>query len=230
MERETIYINGVDIAGLGVKALRDYRIGGTEITNYEWQGTNRSQFLNLFSKYGLKQLDFTLVFTGTRRRNVEEMRSRVTMMLYGISEIRMPDEFTYRCLLDSVGEGEWQGQEGNGWLLFVPYTLRGIQHDALVTVPDGRTRFYVEATLPQMDACLTVRVSTAASQYVLAGATFGAVAAGDVLVFDGINKRILKNGAPTTATGYFEFPCVKHGWNLFTALDAVQVDYYPCYL
>ena len=230
MRNETIYINGKDIRAHGVQAIRDYRIGGTEITNYQWQGLNRSHFLHLFSQYGLKSISFTLCFTGTYRREVEEKRSNMTAVLYGVNEIQMPDEFLYRCILEEIGESEWQGQEGSGWLLFVPYTLKGIQHDELVTVQDGRQKFFVEGTLQKMDARLIVTVSRNANAYVLAGAIYKSVRAGDILVFDGIEKRILKNGAPTQATGYVEFPFVEHGWNTVNAMDAVQVEYYPCYL
>lgn len=234
MRNETIYINGKDIRAHGVQALRDYRIGGTEITNYEWQGLNRSHFVNLFSQYGMKQVSFTLCFTGTYRREVEEKRTNMTAVLYGINEILMPDEFLYRCILEEIGESEWRGKEGNGWLLFVPYTLNGIQHDPLKTIEDGRQPFFVEGTLPRMDAKLTVTVGSADERYRItwadgAQAEFN-VDAGDEIVFDGIEKTITINGYPATPNGFFGFPYLTHGWCQISAQNQVQVEYYPCYI
>ena len=230
MINENVYINGRDLHSFGAQALRDYTVGGTEITSQTYQGRDRTHFTNIFNQFGMKPISFTVVFTGQRRREVESLRSALTAELYGVSEITLPDEFTYRCVLESVGDGEWKGQEGNQWLLLQDYSLKGIQHDALVSVADGRTRFYVRGTMPQMDARLTMTVPSASSSVTFCGADFGACSAGDVLVFDGIEKRLMKNGAPAKATGYFEFPFVTPEWNNFTGSAPIKVEYFPCYI
>ena len=85
--------------------------------------------------------------------------------------------------------------------------------------------------MPFTDARLTATVGTSAAAYTLGGATFGSVTAGDVLVFDGIDGKITKNGANAAASvSWTEFPQLVPGKNTITAPDAVTVEYYPTYI
>ena len=69
------------------------------------------------------------------------------------------------------------------------------------------------------------------AQYPLGGALFSGVSNGDVLVFDGIDGKITKNGANAAASvTWAEFPQLEPGENVITSLDAVTVEYYPTYL
>ena len=226
---ERVYINGVDILDYGAKALRDYTIGGTPITNDYFQGRNRSQYTLMSVTYGLKAINITFVYFGDTFREATLKKSSLEAQMFDGFEIYMPDGFYYRSMLDSIGEAETKGTDGDGVMIAVKYKFLGIQHDPLVTIEDG-TSFIAEGTLPRMDCILTVTVGTDASSYTLGGAVFSNVVAGDVLVVDGINKRFLKNGAPTTASDWISFPFVTGGQNAFTALDTVKVEFYPCYI
>lgn len=225
---ETIYINGTDVKSLGAESMRAYGVGGTALENDYFQGRNRTNFTLLSAVFKLKPIWFQLVFKADTRHDAMQQKSNVDALLYGTSEIFLPDGYYYRAMLESIGEIEWQGQDGAGMLAIVKYSMNGMQHDPLVTVTGAS--FYAAGTTPQMDASLTVKVSTAAASYNLGGAVFENVAAGDVLTFDGIYKRTLKNGAPATATGWINFPVVTPGPNSLTAADPVTVQYYPCYL
>ena len=226
---ETIYINGQDIIKLGANGLRDYTIGASEITNEYYQGRNRTSYTVLASFFGLKSISFTLGFSAKTRREALFAKSQVDGMLFGKSEIFMPDGFFYTCMLDGAGDVSWQGIEGIQILAQASYSLTGIQHDAMVTV--NGSEFYCTSTVPETDCILSVTVSEAADTYSLGGATFLNVQAGEKLVFDGINKRILRNGAPGAANvEWINFPSVVPGKNSFTALDPVTVQYYPTYL
>ena len=227
---EKIYINGHDIEEYGAKALRDsIKIGGSEIRNDYFQGRNRTNYTHLDTTYGLKSVGFTLVYIGKSLHETLEKKSMCEAEMYGECEIYMPDGFYYRCMLNSVGDSETKGVDGVEVLIECAYKLSGIQHEKLIEVLNG-AEFYARGTLPQMDCCVEVTVSTSAEHYYLAGADFGAVEVGDVLTFDGIKKRFLKNGAPTTAKEWISFPSVKRGLNRFIAADIPKVTYYPCYL
>ena len=227
---EKIYINNIDIADYGAKALRDsIKIGGTEITNDYYQGRNRTNFTLMATTYGLKPVSFTLVYFSKYLRNAQEKRSALEANMAKGCELHMPDGFYYRCMLEKIGDVTTKGVDGSEVLVECSYTLKGIQHDELEHIPNGAS-FLALGTFPKMDCALKVTVSANANSYSLGGATFGAVVAGDVLVVDGINKRFLKNGAPITATDWISFPQVVAGENHITALDPVEVDYYPCYL
>lgn len=226
---ENVLINGTNISEFGAKALRGYSIGGTPITNDYFQGRNRSQYILMSKAYGLKPIKITFVYQGNTRYDAEMNKSRLEAEMFEGFELFLPNGFYYRCMLDSIGEAETKGVDGSGVLISVAYKFSGIQHKALETVLDG-TSFEVSATLPKMDCILTVTVGENAETYNLCGAVFSNVVAGDVLVFDGINKRFLKNNAPTTAKHWITFPSVKRGHNAFIAPDTVKVEFYPCYM
>lgn len=230
MNIERIFINDRDIAEYGAKALRDsISVGGTEIKNDFFKGRNRTNYTRMSCEFGLKPVSFTLVYSGKYLREVTENKSKLESAMYEGCEIHLPNGFYYRAMLDSIGEPKTKGAEVQGWIIECKYTFKAIQHDALITVPDG-SNFVSVGTTPQTDCILSVTVGATADHYMLGGADFGAVTAGDVLTFDGINKRFLKNGAPTMATSWVEFPYIKSGINRFTALDTVKVEYYPCYI
>ena len=56
-----IAINGVDLSERGVNILRDYKIGGTSITNTIFQGRNRSSYRLRAAVYAQKPISFTPV-------------------------------------------------------------------------------------------------------------------------------------------------------------------------
>lgn len=85
--------------------------------------------------------------------------------------------------------------------------------------------------MPYTDCSLTVTVGASAESYTLGDAVFSNVSQGDVLCFDGINKRVLINGAPGAQDCTFlSFPSLVPGQNTFTAPDPITVEYYPAYL
>lgn len=227
---EKIYINDVDIAEYGAKALRDsIKVGGTAITNEYFQGRNRTNFTLMSTVYGLKPVSFTLVFIAKYLRDALLYKSTLEASMTGGCEIHLPDGFYYRCMLEKIGDNDIKGVDGTQVLVECAYSFSGIQHDEMEYIEDG-SDFLAIGTYPKMDCILTATVSTAASSYTLGGAKFGAVVVGDVLTVDGINKRFLKNGAPITTTEWITFPQVVAGENHITALDPVKVEYYPCYL
>lgn len=227
---EKIFINDEDIAEWGAKALRDsIRIGGTEVKNDYFQGRDRTHYTLMQTTFGLKQVEFTLVYSDQMLERAMFNKSRLEAIMFEGSEIHMPDGFYYRSMLDSIGSPKVSGVDGNLVLIEVPYTFKSIQHKELEIVTDGSS-FQAKGTMPKMDCRLRVTVGADASSYTLGGAVFGSVQAGDVLVVDGILKRFLKNGTWTTANSWVNFPSVTPGQNIFTALDTVQVEYYPCYI
>jgi hypothetical protein len=87
----------------------------------------------------------------------------------------------------------------------------------LQTTPSGNIVLNISKTIP--------------AQYPLGGALFSGVSNGDVLVFDGIDGKITKNGANAAASvTWTEFPQLEPGENVIASLDAVTVEYYPTYL
>ena len=225
------YINNVDPASYGVLPLREYSVGGTSITNEIFQGRNRSSYRQLSKVYGQKPITFTLVYPGTTYREAKLLQSTVESWMWGIVELFLPNGFYYTSTLQSIGDGTPEGVDGNQVLISVEYSFNGMQHDPLVTVENAADGFWNPGTLPYADCICSATVGTAADTYQLAGATFQNVTQGEQLTVDGINMRILRNGAPAPGNVTFTtFPSVTPGQNNFSADDPVTVQYYPCYM
>lgn len=230
MNNERIFLNNVDILQYGARALRDtIKVGGTPVTNDYFQGRNRSSYVLMSTTYGLKPVSFSLVYSADDLHTAFENKSMLEAQAFNGCELHLPDGFYYRCMLDEIGDPVVKGADGIGVLVECSYKFLGIQHDEMITVADG-TSFIARGTLARMDCILSVTVGADAATYNLGDATFSNVEAGDVLVVDGINKRFLKNGAPTAAANWIGFPYVTSGLNAFTANDIVTVQYYPCYM
>lgn len=225
------YINNVDPASYGVLPMLEYSVGGTKIENDIFQGRNSSNFNLLAGVFGRKPISFTLVYPGKTHREAKLLRSTVEGWMWGKIELFLPDGFYYTATLESIGDGMPEGVDGNQVLISVEYSFNGIQHDPLVTVENAAAGFLNPGTLPYADCICSVTVGAAADTYQLAGTIFQNVTQGEQLTVDGINGRLLRNGAPAPGNVTFsKFPQVTPGQNSFSALDPVTVQYYPCYM
>ena len=73
------------------------------------------------------------------------------------------------------------------------YTFLGIQHDPLISV-ETTGILYAEGTMPEMSCSISVTAGAAAETDTVAGVTFTDIKAGDKIVIDGMNSRVLLNG------------------------------------
>lgn len=223
------YINGNNPEDYGAMSLLSYTVSGSSITNTIFQGRNRSSYRLLAAVYGQKAISFSLQYEGRTYREASLLRSAIESWMWGKVELFLPDGFYYTAALQSIGDGSPIGQENNMVLITVEYQFSGIQHDAMVTT--AGESFINPGTLPYADCICSVTASAATDSYVLAGCTFQDVTQGESLVVDGINGRVLRNGAPAPGNVTFtSFPQVVPGENSFTAADPVTVQYYPSYL
>lgn len=228
-----LLIDGTPLDTYEGAALLDYSVGETALKNETFQGVNRSSWHLLKAIFGLRQIKITIVFTGCTRRQVALQRSKLNGALFGASELYISDDgFFYDVSLEScgaevlIGEGEREAE------IKSEYTFKGTRRDALVTetIPGGGSIFCA-STLSYTDARLTVTAGAASAAYQLGDATFENVAAGDVLVFDGIDGKITKNGNNAAASvNWTDFPALTPGNNTIAAADPVTVEYYPTYI
>lgn len=228
-----ILINGIPLAQYGGKALLDYTIGETELTNETFHGINRSNWVNLKTMYGLRQVTITILFEGTDLHQAKLARSKFNAAIFGSSELYIPDDgFYYSVYCESIGEETLVGIGENSAQVKAQYTFSGIRHGEKKTVTVAANgNFICHSTLPFTDCKLTATVSTNRSNYHLGGAVFPTVTAGDVLVFDGINCLITRNGANAAGTAtWLNFPALTAGSNTIDCVDTVTVEYYPAYL
>ena len=229
-----LFVNGKPVSEYGGAALLEYSIGETPLDNSIFQGVNRTSWNLLKSIFGMRTVTLTVIFTGETLNDAKVQRSKFNLEIYGVSELFIADDgFYYSVALMSTGPEIIAGIGEKTAQIKSEYQFKGIRHDrkATITIPAGGGDLLCRSTMPFTDAKLTVTVGTTASSYSLGGATFSSVTAGDVLVFDGINGKITKNGSNYAASvSWTDFPRLTPGKNTLTALDAIRVEYYPVYL
>jgi hypothetical protein len=259
MTCEPLTVNGIPLSEWGGMALLDYSVGETELQNPFFLGINRTTPLLLKTMFGARTLTLTIQFEGRTLHDAKMRRSRFNAEVAGKSEIYIPDDgFFYSCICQSLGEERLVGQCESNAKVEATYTFTAFRHGATVieSVPpwqafkDGLySKSYPQinclSTVPQTDCKLTTTVDADAPAFVLGGAEFGPVSAGDVLTVDGIRKLVLKNGEDCSASmhwaAFSSFPSLTPGENtiitgryssgvlILNEADVV-VEYTPTYL
>ena len=228
-----VLVNGQPLEVFGGAALLDYSVGETEITNETFQGINRTTWRLLKARFGRRPVKLTIIFTGPTLHEAKQARSKFNNACFGEMELYIADDgFFYDVICQNYGPEVLVGMGKREAKIKSEYSFYGIRRDALAseTVAAGGS-IYCRSAMPFTDARLTATVGETAESYTLGGATFSNVAAGDVLVFDGIGGQITKNGQPYAASvSWVHFPSLVPGINANDAPDPVTVEYYPTYI
>lgn len=227
----TAYVNGVNIFDVGA-LVQSFKVSGTAISNTAYQGVNSTGFNVLSTTRGMRTISLTLGYKGITKRDLALKKAKLDAMLgAGKIELYLPDGFFYTSYMTGVGEEAVQGVEGNKVIALCTYTLQGIRHDELeeLTVNSGDT-FLCASLIPTTDCRLTCTASQAYASLTIGSVTVTSVAQGDVITVDGINKRILQNGAPCAGNmSFINFPQLVPGENTITCPETLTVEYYPTY-
>jgi hypothetical protein len=222
----TIWINDKDVWEFHA-LVESFSIGGSPVKNEIFHGRNRSSWTPLSHTIDLKQITFSLFFSGPTRRAITLDKSSVDALLIGKVELHMPDGFYYTASLKSLGELKILGVEGNRVIGLCAYKLEGIQHDPLETVI-GNT-IYARGTLPVMDAILKCTTTSARATLQMGPVTFSDVPAGATVVANGMTGELTVNGANVKAS-FTRLPCLVPGLQTITCPENLTVQYYPSYI
>lgn len=219
-----MWVNGEPIERYGAKLRMEYKASGYELENSAFKGRRRSSFVLLNSSVGFKTLTLPLVFVGCDAHDVEQKKSLFEMLLYGKNELVMDDGYMYSVYLSQIGDST----HPNPQMIEIEYTLIGVKHGPLVTVQANT--IYCDSTLPHTDCILTATIGQTGSNYQMGTVTFPQVTQGEVLTVDGINKRILVDGAPAADRAeWITFPSLSPGKNIIACDDPLTVEFYPVY-
>lgn len=219
-----MWVNGEPIERYGAKLRMEYKVSGYELENSAFKGRRRSSFVLLNSSVGFKTLTLPLVFVGCDAHDVEQKKSLFEMLLYGKNELVMDDGYMYSVYLSQIGDATHPHPQ----MIEVEYTLVGVKHGSLVTVQANT--IYCDSTLPHTDCILTATVGQTGSNYQMGTVTFPQVTQGEILTVDGINKRILVDGAPAADRAeWITFPSLSPGKNIIICDDPLTVEFYPVY-
>lgn len=228
LQDASMCVNNTDLAGLGL-IVESYKVGPTEITNDIFQGRNRTSFNVLSSVFGMREIAVNLFFAGKTRREITLKKSTVDALMFGRLDLFLPDGLHYDAVLGSAGELQILGVQDNEVIALVSYTFRGICHDPLVTIA-GNT-VICTSTIPETSCRLTCKASKAYDSITVDTVTITSVKKNDVLVVDGIDGRILQNGAPCAGNmSFLHFPALVPGENTLSCPETLTVEYYPTYI
>lgn len=219
-----MWINLKPLHVYGAKLRMDYTYTPPEISNEHFKGRNRSSYILLASSHDLAKLSLPIVFEGSSRYDAAIKKSKFEGDLFGKSDIILRDDFRYFCYLESVGEASYPSES----LIETTYQFKCIRHGKYKELQ--KNTVYCESTLPHTDCVLTTTVGTTGSNYKIGTVVFKSVKQGERLTVDGINKRILVNGAPAASRAeWITFPSLVQGTNNIVCKDVLTVGYYPVY-
>lgn len=226
-------VNGVPLATYGGASLLDYSIGETPVTPAIFQGVNRTSWNLLKNIFAMREISLTIVFEAEDLRQAKRNRSALNGVFFASADVFIPDDgFHYAVMCKSTGAEELIGIGEYNAQIKSTYTFTGIRRDDLkrVTLKSGEP-LYCLSTMPFTDCRLKATAGAAGRNYQLGGAVFASVSSGDVLVLDGIDGKILKNGQNAAASvSWVDFPQLTPGANQIQCVDAVTVEYFPTYI
>lgn len=229
-----LLINGTPIGTFSGASLLDYTVGETSIDNATFKGINRTNWVLLKSMFGTRTLTLTVIFKGNTLHAAKVNRSKFNAAVFGKSEIFIPDDgFFYDVVCDSLGDEMLVGIGQRESQIKSTYTFTGIRHAAKRKILVGKNQsFLCESTVPFTDCRLTLTSTQTVAEYNFGGGVWENISAGDVLVFDGINCEITKNGDNYAQyVTWMNFPTLQAGLNTIeTDNDDVTVEYSPTYL
>lgn len=219
-----MWINLKPLYLFGGKLRVDYTYTPPEISSEYFKGRRRTSFTLLESSYDMAALSLPIVFYGQNRNDVALKKSKFEAEIFGRSDIIMEDDFMYFAILNSIGDAAYPSEQ----LIEVTYDFKCIRHGKYKEIQ--KNMIYCESTLPDTDCILSTTVGSTGKNYKVGTATFPSVTKGEKITVDGINKRILVNGAPAANRAqWIRFPSLVPGKNNISCQDKLTVGYYPVY-
>ena len=229
---DDFFVDGRGSSEFGARLLASYSIGGASLNRSRIQPTAGMRFIPAGSRVGLREISLPVHIFGQSPLEAQLQKSALdAALLADPVELYLPDGFLYTASCDSIGEVTEYSQDG--CILAGSYKLSGFRHDLLETVhlPAGGSIMWAKGTAPDMECRLTCTVGTAADSYLMAGILWVSVKAGDVLVLDGIRRKVTRNSKNAlNQTDLTQWPLLAPGQNILTAPDALTVEYSPVWL
>lgn len=219
-------INGMNAQNTyGATLMDGYRYTPPEVSGSHFKGRKTTFFQMLEAEVGMGKLHMPIAFYGEDLKSVTARKSAFDALIYPKVEIELEDGFMYTSILNKIGEAEYVGEN----VIKSTYEFSTLRHTALVE-KTGNT-IDCDFTYPYVACSIKVKVSANAESYQLGPVTFFDVEAGHILEVDGIDGRILVNGAPGAQFAeWIEFPVLVPGKNAIECKDEVTVRYYPTYM
>lgn len=218
-------INGTDISTLGGVLLGTPRISNAEIAPAFYKGRARSGLIHLSNGIGTKIIECKIAVTGSDIHAIQLRRATLRALMLGKLDIVFgTDGFQYWAVYDGSAELE---SEYNGAAVS-EFRFIGVQHEAKIT-QTGHS-ILCASTVPETDCKLSVTTLANVTDFTLGTVTFPSVSFGDILIADGIDGVITKNGTAVAAS-FTRLPYLRPGANdIICTNGAPTIEYYPTHL
>ena len=222
-----MFINGEPISKYGGILFGTPRVSNAEyIPEYVYTRT-RSTLRHLTYDIGLKSLQCNIAFLGDSIFEIQQKRSMLRAALVGEIQLSFSkDRFLYQA--EYIGDAELESEYESAAVS--RFNFKCVQMLPLETITTTNKKVYCQSTVPKTDCKLTATATTNASNFVLGTVIFSGISANDVLVVDGINGLITRNGNPETAN-FIRLPYLVPGENTITStVNDLTVEYYPTFI
>lgn len=220
------YIGSTEMTSRGVFIAPGYTVSSAPISRSVYSGGCAS-YVATKAKIGLKTLTLPLRIMQETTDMADSLRSWVlSLCMEKEVSITLPNGKSYVAALTSTGEVE-KFAEG---VLDCTVEFTGYQRGEAVTATAPNV--FCLSTVPETPYKITGTVDTADADFVMAGITFTGCSVNDVIVIDGINKKITKNGdsLDLSTTDFVSFPVLKPGENTVYCDVLAEIVYYPVYM
>lgn len=219
------YIGSTEMTSRGVFIAPGYTVSSAPIFRAVYSGGCAS-YVATRAKIGLKTLKLPVRIVQETTAAADSLRSWVlSLCLERDVSITLPNGKSYVAALTSTGEVE-KFAEG---VLDCTIEFAGYQRGEAVTAttPD----VFCLSTVPETPYKITGKTAKA-GVFHMAGVAFRSCAKGDVIVMDGINKKITRNGNAfdLSNTDFISFPTLSPGNNAVNCDVKAEIVYYPVYM
>lgn len=227
---EVMFIDGQPLSDYGAKLL-DWKPGAPNITNTLSTGTNYALPRLLRSELQPRPLSITVNIYDKFRTQADAIASRLIQRLNRETELRMPDGFIYRSVLQSVSETIYPAK----WIAEFTMNFLSVKHGQYqeFTVTTNNTPFIYDGTAPA-GYRIEFTVPSVTQNITVQGISINTIPAGAVIVIDGLEKTIIQNGANKFKdSNLVDFPIFKPDLPItFSASPFVplKIGYYPTYI
>ena len=220
-----MFINGKPVESYGAVMLGTPRISNAQYTpEYKYTRT-RSTVRHLAYEIGMKEIECSLAFFGLDIHEIQLKRSAFRAAMLGLLDISFKgDRFFYFAEYD--GDAELESEYNNAAVS--KFKFHGVQHLPLKVV--NKKLVSCESTIPETDCRITTVATENKARATVGTVSFFNVLEGDVLIADGIDGLITKNGQATESE-FVRLPYLVRGQNTIScAFNNVSVEFYPTFL
>ena len=224
-----VYFNGREIYSKFKARLLDYTVGSPSISDAYLSQTNSVIPIKIKEAVGTRSVKLELEFEGDTVHETLLNISNMTAELLYETDILLPDEFYYFCILNKVSSPKWEG----GTFYSVTFELVGYRHGPMESkVFEGSGSITVSGNYI---APAIITIENATDTVTVNDITVKDVT--DKVIINGIDKTVFETDGVYTRNKFkscemTRFPSLSPGVNIISITGAgkVTIEYQPIYL